>query len=34
VTGAASTFVTRREIFDYLRTCGFPWFGQLDELVS
>ena len=30
--GRSITRITRRDIFDYLRTCGFVWYGWLDEL--
>jgi hypothetical protein len=30
--GRTITIVTRRDIFDYLRTGRFSWHGQLDEL--
>lgn len=29
--GRTISFVTRRDIFDYIRTAGFSWYGQLDE---
>lgn len=30
--GRTISFVTRRDVFDYIRTSGFSWFGQMDEL--
>jgi hypothetical protein len=32
VTGCGITALTRREIFDYIRTEGGPWWGRLDEV--
>ncbi len=26
------THITRRDVLDYLRVCGIPWYGRLDEV--